>query len=495
MDDPNHADISARSMPTEPPDVQRPATSAPTEQQLEAEIPGGSAAAGHDPYGALRIPGYRIYCGGWLISVIGQQVQSVAVQWQVFQRSTTASSGALALGLVAGVQALPVILLALPAGHLADRYDRRRVVMLSQLGASLCSIGLALAAFTHGPLIAIYLLLGLGATAQAIGWPARSALLPQIVPGQLFSNAATWNSSAFQVASVAGPALGGLVVGLARGARPSVDRACAVAYLVDAACSLAFFAFLIGLRVREAPRWREPVTFQSLAAGVRFVWRTKVILGAITLDLFAVLLGGATYLLPVFAQEILRVGAVGFGWLKAAPAIGAFVMAIIIAHMPPMKRAGAAMLWAVAGFGAATVVFGVSHWFALSFLMLALTGAFDNVSVVVRHTLVQMLPPERMRGRVSAVNNVFIGASNEIGGLESGVTAWLFGLAFGAVGGAIASVVFGGIGAIAVVGAVAMAWPQVRRFGSLRDAQAVEDEFAARDRHGSAGASPASPSP
>jgi MFS family permease len=208
---------------------------------------------------------------------------------------------------------------------------------------------------------------------------------------------------------------------------------------------------------------------------VRFVWQTKVILGAITLDLFAVLLGGATYLLPVFAQNILHTGVVGFGWLKAAPAIGAFVRAMVIAHLPPMRRAGATMLWAVAGFGAATVVFGLSRWFPLSFLMLALTGVFDNVSVVVRHTLVQMLPPERMRGRVSAVNNVFIGASNEIGGLESGLTAWGFGKVLGPVMGAVASVVLGGIGSIVVVALVALSWPPLRRFGSLIDVKPIAE--------------------
>ena len=453
--------------PGEPPDPQRPASAAPTEAQLDRDMPGGSQSAGHDPYAALRIPGYWHYSLGWMISVIGQQVQSVAVQWQIFQRVGTASGGALALGLVAGVQALPVILLALPAGHLADRFDRRRIVMASQLLACLFSIGLAAASHANAPIGTLYLLLALGATAQAIGWPARSALLPQIVPAEVFSNAATWNSSAFQVASVAGPALGGLLV---------VSFNPTGAYLADAGCSLLFFVFLALLSVQPAARSSKPATLSGLMAGVRFVWRQKVLLGAITLDLFAVLLGGATYLLPLYSHDILHVGAVGFGWLKSAPAIGAFAMALLIAHLPPMKRAGATMLWAVAGFGAATIVFGLSRSFALSFAMLALTGAFDNISVVVRHTLVQMLPPDRMRGRVSAVNNVFIGASNEIGGLESGLTAWLFARALGAVPGAIASVVLGGVGAIAVVAAVALAWPQVRRFGSLHDARPIDLE-------------------
>jgi len=457
---------STRNQPysSEPPDPSRPASVAPTESQLESEVPGGSQSAAHDPYAALRIRGFWVYCVGWVTSVVGQQVQSVAVQWQVFQRVGSASRGALALGIVGGVQALPLLLLALPAGHLADRFDRRKILMASELGACLCSIGLAVVSHANGSIVLMYVLLGLGATAHSIGWPARSALLPQIVPARDFANAATWNSSVFQVASVAGPALGGLIVSFTLTG----------AYLLDATCSLVFFLLLSGLSVRPARRASEPVSLASLAAGVRFVWRTKIILGAITLDLFAVLLGGATYLLPLFARDVLHSGALAFGFLRAGPAIGAFAMAMALAHLRPMKKAGAAMLWAVAAFGAATVVFGLSHSFVLSMAALILTGAFDNISVVVRHTLVQMLPPESMRGRVSAVNNIFVGASNEIGGLESGLTAWLFGKFLNPIGGAIASVIFGGIGAMAVVAVVAYAWPQVRRFGSLQDARPIQ---------------------
>ena len=436
--------------------------------QLEAQTPGGSGAQGHDPYAALRIRGFWNYLIGWVVSVIGQQVQSVAVQWQIYQRIGGHAAGALALGLVGGVQALPIILLALPAGHLADRFDRRRIIMVGQLIVALCSIGLAIVSHLNGSIFLLYLLLGLSATGEAVGWPARSALLPQIVPAEDFANAATWNSSAFQIASVAGPALGGLVV----------YYTLTGAYLLDTACALTFFTLLIMLKVRPAQRSREPVSLSSLIAGVRFVWRTKIILGAITLDLFAVLLGGATYLLPIFAKDILGVDALGFGWLRAAPAIGAFVMAMLLAHSRPMKHAGATMLWAVAGFGIATVVFGLSRSYTLSLIALAITGACDNISVVVRHTLVQMLPPERMRGRVSAVNNVFIGASNEIGGLESGLTASAFGKLLGPTLGAVASVTLGGIGAVVVVAIVAMLWPEIRRFGSLQDARPIGDDLA-----------------
>ncbi|MDB5305452.1 MAG: major facilitator superfamily 1, partial [Phycisphaerales bacterium] len=266
------------------------------------------------------------------------------------------------------------------------------------------------------------------------------------------------NSSAFQVAAMLGPALGGAIL----------IYSTPMAYVCDAVLCMVFFVFLLTLRVRPAPRSNEPLNFASLAAGVRFVFRTKIILATITLDLFAVLFGGATSLIPKFAADILHVGPVGFGMLRAAPAVGALAMALWMAHRPPMKNAGRSLLWAVAGFGAATIVFGISRSFTLSFLMLLLTGAFDNVSVVVRHTLVQMLTPDSMRGRVSAVNNVFIGASNELGGFESGVTGWLVG--------AVASVVLGGIGTLAVVWAVARTWPQIARFGSLQDARPEDTE-------------------
>lgn len=423
---------------------------------LDREMPGGVDSGGYDPYSALRYPDYRRFAAGWIACVIGQQVQSVAVQWQLFHRAQGVRQGALALGLVGGVQALPVILLAIPAGQLADRVDRRKILLYTQIGAILCSLGLAAAAATTSPLWLIYLLLGLSAACNASGWPARSALLPQLVPTEAFANATTWNSSGYQIASVAGPALGGLIVAF------SVPAA----FYVDAGCGLMFFLLLLAMHPEPIARKREATTLQSALAGARFVWREKIILAIITLDLFAVLLGGATYLIPAFASNILHVGPVGFGWLRAAPAFGALAMAVAIAHRRPMRHAGVALLRAVALFGVATIIFGISRWFFVSFLMLALTGAFDNVSIVVRHTLVQMLTPEQMRGRVSAVNSIFIGASNEIGGLESGLTAFLFG--------PVASVVAGGVGTILVVIAVALIWPQVGRFGSLADARPID---------------------
>jgi len=438
---------------TEPPDLNRPASASPTESQLEQ-------SAAHDPYASLRLPNYRYYALGWFICVIGQQMQSVAIGWQLFNLAGGGRHGALAQGFVGGVQALPILLLALPAGQWADRFDRRLILICTQSFATLCSLGLAFASHHGAPPGAMYLLLGLSATAQAAGWPARSALLPQLVPPELIANATTWNSSGYQLAAVVGPALGGLVVSI------SVTAA----YLIDAICALTFLLLLARLHPRPAARSREPASLASVLAGARFVAHNPLILATITLDLFAVLLGGATYLLPYFASDVLHVGAVGFGWLRAAPAFGAVAMAMLIAHRPPMRRAGLTLLWAVAAFGLATIGFGFSRWFLFSFVMLLLTGGFDNVSVVVRHTLVQMLTPEHMRGRVSAVNSIFIGASNEIGGLESGVTGYLFG--------PIVSVVAGGIGTLLVVLGVHLLWPQVQRIGSLNDLHPIQEPAA-----------------
>ena len=446
----------------ERPDPERPASASPTEQELEAQMPSGSRAGGHDPYAALRLKDYRYYAAGWIISVIGQQIQTVAVEWDIYTRTKAINHGLdplLALGLVGAVLAVPVIFLAIPAGMLADRFDRRKIIMFSMAGSAIGSIGLAYFSYQHASLALMYGCLFFGAIANAIGWPARSALLPQIVPAEVFSNAATWNSSAFQVAAMIGPALGGFII----------TKNVPAAYLADAFCALLFFAFLLPLVVQPMARSREPISFATLAAGIAFVKRTKIILAAITLDLFAVLFGGATALMPAYAKDILHVGAIGYGYLRAAPAIGALGMALWIAHRPPMQKAGRDLLLAVAGFGVATIVFGFSRNYPLSLLMLLVTGACDNVSVVVRHTLVQLLTPDAMRGRVSAVNNVFIGASNELGAFESGLVGRFFG--------AVVSVVSGGIGTLVVVGAVTAIWPQIRRFGSLEDARPDESDL------------------
>lgn len=445
-------------------------------------------AASHDPYAAFRFPGYRNYWIGGFISVIGRQMLAVAVGYEVFQRTRSAT----ALGLVGLAGALPVILFSLPAGQAADRFRRKAILLVTQAllvtsSAVLVWLSLnhdavpplpplvwaseriaAIAAIfgeksgvTFGPSIPlIYALLLLNGVARAFGWSARSPFVAGLVPRPVLGNAVTWGSTNFEVGSMIGPAIGGFLI---------AHFGFPVVYALDAICGLTFAAFLLPIQYRQDRHEPEHHPLRELFAGLSFVFRTKVILATITLDLFAVLLGGSIALLPMFADQILHVGPVGLGWLRAAPSFGALAMALTIAHWP-MRRAGITLLWAVAGFGAATIVFGLSKSFWLSLAMLVLTGAFDNVSVVVRHTLVQLRTPDAMRGRVSAVNNVFIGSSNELGALESGLTAALFG--------PIISVVAGGVGTILVVIAVALKWPQVRRIGSLHHPVVEPDDDA-----------------
>lgn len=409
-----------------------------------------------DAYAALRVRGYRFYSSAWTLAVLGSQMQSVALGWDLYQKT----HNTMVLGWVGLLQAIPVIALALPAGHLADKFDRRKILVVSQAGSVLTALGLIFCVLLSAPVSAYYALLFFDAIMNAIGWPARSAIVPQLVPIETLGNALTWNSSFFQTASVIGPAIGGGVLWLTNSAAP--------AYGVHAAAGLWYIICVLTIHTRPYTRSKEPVSLQSLLAGIRFVREQKIILATISLDLFAVLLGGAVYLLPAVAKDMLQVGSFGFGLLRASPAVGAICMAVALAHMPPMKHAGRAMLWAVAGFGVATIVFGFSRNFSLSLTALFVTGAMDNVSVVVRHTLVQVLTPDDMRGRVSAVNGVFIGASNELGGFESGLTARLFGVT--------ASIVGGGIGTLLVVAGVDRLFPQVRAFGSLIDARPVEPE-------------------
>jgi MFS family permease len=404
-------------------------------------------AAAHDPYAALRSGDYRCLWAGNVLASIANQVQRVALGWELYQRTNDAA----ALGLVGLVQFLPVVLLSLPAGHAADRYSRKALLIGAQGLMALGALGLAALSAWQGPVPLVYVCVLFAGLGQAFSSPARWALLPQVVPDDALGNAITWNTSGWQVASLVGPVLSGLVMRQSGGAVAS--------YALAAAGSLAAAGLLARVRPRPGQRSTRGLSLESFLAGVRFVWGTKLILATITLDLFAVLLGGAVALLPIYARDILQVGPFGLGCLQAAPSIGAFVMAVALAHRPPLRRAGRALLWSVAGFGAATIVFGLSQNVVLSFVMLALTGALDNVSMVVRGTLLQVLTPDEMRGRVSAVNSIFISSSNELGAFESGVTARLFG--------PVVSVVGGGIGTLLVVAGVMLHWPEVLRLGPL----------------------------
>src|SRR5437868_236829 len=349
---------------------------------------------------------------------------AVAVEWEIYRRTHSAT----ALGLVGLVFAIPIVGLSLPAGHLADRISRKHIILVSQIFSSVTSALLALVSWQHlaipemsilracnhglsdvanvferhqsgfhfddASIPLIYLLLFLGAIARTFSWAARSSFFPTLVSRDAFANAVTWNNSVFQIGSVVGPAISGFVV---------AHQGFAIVYVIDAVT--AFIFFLLTLPIPRAPQFRqaEQSTWRSLAAGMRFVFSRKVILATITLDLFAVLLGGAVALLPIFADQILHCGPVGMGWMRAAPAIGAFVMALTVAYLPPMRQAGKTLLWCVAGFGVATVIFGLSTTLWLSLAMLSCIGALDSVSVIIRGSIVQLVTPDEMRGRVSAV--------------------------------------------------------------------------------------------
>ena len=379
--------------------------------------------------------------------ILGLQMQKVAIGWEIYERTHSAVH----LGYVGLVQYLPQLVLFVITGHVTDRYNRKYVLMAALSFNALAAIGLALNSAGGGSIYFLYAcLLGAG-TAKAFWMPARSAFLPRIVPMEIFSNAVSWNTSGFEIATMTGPAIGGLMIAMFKSAT--------LVYAVNAIAGIAFVILISRVIYHHEDQKPSPITLRSLSAGFQFVRKTNVVLSAMMLDMFGVMLGGATALMPIYAKDILKVGPQGLGWLMAAPAVGACTMAILQAHRGPMRRPGLAVLFAVAGFGVVTVVFGLSHLFWLSLGMLFLLGACDNISVVLRITLVQVMTPDEMRGRVSALNALFIGTSNELGAAESGMVAGLFGPVF--------SVVSGGIGTIAVAAIIAYLSPQLRGYGRL----------------------------
>ncbi len=401
----------------------------------------------HDPYASLRHRDYGLLLSSNVLAAAAAEMQFAAVEWELFQRTGLPEY----LGYGGLAQFVPVLLLGLPAGQAADRLNRKFLLMTAHATMLLASVGLAFVSILDGPVWAIFAFLAVAGCGRALGMPTRTSLITQVVPVEAIGNAVMWTSSGWQVARVAGSSLGGVLVALT--GQP------AFVYQVTAGGLAVCIGIVTLMQPRPAAPSLEPRSLATLLAGIRFVWKSELLLAAITLDLFAVLLGGATALLPMFAEKILDVGPIGFGWLRAAESIGAFGMAMFLAHRAPLQRPGRALIWSVAGFGVTIIGFGLSESFALSFIMLLLMGALDNISVVIRGTLVQVLTPDDMRGRVAAVNSVFISSTNQLGAFESGITAkW-----WGPVG----AVVVGGIGTLVVVAIAAIASPKLRRLEPL----------------------------
>ncbi len=411
-----------------------------------------------DPISALRHGGFLLYLIGGLISNSGSQMRIVAVQWDIYTRDPDP----LFLGYIGLALVLPVILFALPAGAAADRFSRRWLILIAQVGLAVCGVGLAWASWTRAPLPLVYLLLFGTGTFRALGWPASTAIVAGLVPAKKFSNAAMWRSNTYQLASTLGPLAGGFLLAW---------WSPVIVFLLDAASSLVLATCMLFVRPRAQTRVIEPKSWRSVMQGIHFLRRQPIILSTMTLDMVAVLFGGVIALLPIFATEVLQVGPVGLGWMRAMPAVGSIAMGIILALRPPIRRGGRTILWTVAAFGVATIVFGLSQSFALSLFALFALGAADNISVVIRQTVLQLMTPDSMRGRVTAVSVIFIGSSNELGEFESGVAAKLLGL--------VPSVVFGGVISLLSVPAVAALFPQLLRLGSLEHLQPADPDEAA----------------
>jgi len=424
---------------------------------------------------AFTHPNFVSYTLARFFIVVALEMQSVAVGWQVYE----ITQRPLDLGYVGLAQFLPGFVLFLFAGHAADLYDRRKLLMGCYAGFGLCS-ALLLAISWRAPhsVHAIYVVLVLLGVFRSFNFPVSRAILPQLVPEEHFSNAVAWNASTFQIATIAGPAIGGIVYALFRGPEAVYATAVTVS-IVSSILTLRIHPLhtspakelsdrksgQVSDQVSNQVSDKEPISLRTVFAGFRFIWEKKLILGSISLDMFAVLLGGAVALLPVYARTILHTGPWGLGLLRCAPGVGAALMAIVVAHCPIRRRAGLTMLLSVAAFGVLTIVFGVSHSLILSLVALFLLGASDMVSVIIRATLVQVATPDEMRGRVNAVDMLFIGVSNELGEFESGLTAQWFGT--------VSAVVLGGVGTLLVIATWAWLFPDLRKADQLTVAELV----------------------
>lgn len=393
---------------------------------------------------AFTHPNFVLFQLARFTSVVATEMQSVAVGWQVYE----ITKRPLDLGLIGLAQFLPAILLFLISGHAADRFDRRRLLIACNCGYVSC-FGLLLWISVRGvhSVVPIYAVMVLVGVVRSITGPVTRAILPQLVPDDVFPNAVAWQATAFQSATILGPALGGIVYAMLRGP--------IAVYAIATLSAVAAAGFTLRIRLQAKARPREEISLKTVLAGLRYIWRQKLVLGSLSLDLFAVLLGGAVALLPVYAQDILKTGPWGLGLLRCSPGIGAAAMAVLLAHRPMRRKMGTTLLLGVGAYGAFTILFGISRSLILSMIALALVGASDMVSVIIRATFLQLGTPDKMRGRVNAVDMIFIGASNQVGQFESGLTAQWFGT--------VPAVLLGGIGAIVVAALWAIIFPEVRK--------------------------------
>jgi MFS family permease len=401
------------------------------------------------PYAALKLPDFRLFVSARFCITLAIQIQSVVVAWQVYELT----HDPLSLGLIGLAEAIPSIGVSLYAGHIADIVNRKKIVIVCLITLLICSTSLLFFTLDAGSfllsygVVSIYSVIFVSGVARGFMTPALFAFMPQLVPRELYSNAITWNSTLWQTAAIGGPAIGGFVYGF---------FGIKVSYATDVALMLIGFILAVNVANKPLPpESEEQGIIEKISAGLRFVFNHQIILGAISLDLFAVLFGGAVALLPIFADEILFVGAEGLGVLRAAPAIGAMLMAVYITHHPIKKNTGKILLYCVSGFGVSMILFGLSTNFWLSLFLLMMSGVFDCVSVIIRGMLLQTLTPENMKGRVSAVNHIFIGSSNEIGMFESGVAARLLGV--------VPSVIFGGCMTLVSVGVISLLAKSLRK--------------------------------
>lgn len=408
-------------------------------------MPNATVIIAHDPYASLRFREFRFFIWAKLILTLALQMQAVIISWLVYEKT----HDPLSLGIIGLAEAIPAISLSLYGGHIADRVSRKSILILTTLLMLLGSAFLVLYVYDYlgSSVWLAYLVIFIIGVARGFHYPAQSAFWAQLVPADNYVNSSTWNSTVWQLGAVAGPALGGLSYGYFGAGISSII-----------VCGFVAIAILYYYRIGHKPiaLYNQTETLkESLMSGIRYVFKSEIFKAALSLDLFAVLFGGAVALLPMFADQILHVGPQGLGFLRAAPAVGAVIMALLMAHHPPRKNAGIKLMLCVTGFGLCMIAFALSHNFYLSFAILFMSGAFDNVSVVIRSTILQSFTPDEMRGRVASVNNIFVGSSNEIGAFESGTAAKLLGLA--------PSVIFGGAITLLVVAITYKLSPTLRK--------------------------------